>query len=94
MRGNTNLFSIKITKHIMPHCRIDISKHLQTWRISYRIYLYTYSALILFAIVDFGIILRHKNNLESISTDIVREIKNGKPKPVARIKEINKTLFN
>ncbi len=35
--------------------------------------------MILFAIVDFGIILTHKNNLESISTDIVREIKNGKP---------------
>ena len=34
--------------------------------------------LILFVVVDFGIILTHKNNLESISTDIVREIKNGK----------------
>ena len=34
--------------------------------------------LILLSIVDFGMILSNKNNLESISTDIVREIKNGK----------------
>ena len=34
--------------------------------------------LILFTIVDFGMILTNKNNLENISTDIAREIKNGK----------------
>ena len=38
--------------------------------------------LILFVVVDFGIILTNRNNMESISTDIVREIKNGKNRDI------------
>ena len=38
--------------------------------------------LILFVVVDFGMILTNKNNMESISTDIVREIKNGKNRDI------------
>lgn len=45
--------------------------------------------MILFVIVDFGTIMNHKNNLETISSDIVDRIKNED-----NLEEINKDYKN